>query len=688
MERSPHRSYPLKTGYLKLFKKSCKKGSLIAVGEGLICKMEKSGFAFQLRCLLIWALLCAQVAFAQPLNKDSLLNRLSSAKNDSNKVKLLINLANAFKNSDLPKARNYCNEALTLSRSLKFTRGIFLSMANDISITRLDGNDSLALIKCRQYLTLAEETADPYYLGVGNLNLAEVTDNMGDNVTAVAYALKGLSIAEKLNRQDLLQDAYACLQRLYYSRTEFDKAIFYGKKAIDLALLMKDRKRYVTQSYNLAFTYNITKQFDSSIALSREVIAASQEIGETRIESYAWYNLASISLRNDKVEDALKYAKQCLQLAKNNSDKAIEGSCLTAIASALMQLKKNKEAEDYLLQALKLKEQADDQMGIAEVKAIMANLYFALGEPKKAYALVRESEDFSDAYNESVLSKQSSDLEKKYESEKKDVQIRSQQMLIRQKNILNYILLGSALLLATVLLLAYRNFIITRNLQRQRIAELETEKQLTATEAVLKGEEQERTRLAKDLHDGLGGMLSGIKYSFNAMKGNLIMTPENAQAFERSMDMLDSSIKEMRRVAHNMMPEALVKFGLDVALKDFCHDINQSGALKVTYQSINMEGAAIHESIAITVYRIVQELLNNSIKHSEATSAVVQISKEGPNLNVTVEDDGKGFNVDILQRAQGIGWSNIQNRVGILKGKIDVQSKAGAGTSVFIELKT
>src|SRR5690606_19790125 len=126
-----------------------------------------------------------------------------------------------------------------------------------------------------------------------------------------------------------------------------------------------------------------------------------------------------------------------------------------------------------------------------------------------------------------------------------------------------------------------------------------------------------------------GGMLSGIKYSMNTMKGNLIMTPENAQAFERSMDMLDSSIKEMRRVAHNMMPEALVKFGLDTALQDFCNEINQSGALKVNYQSIGLKDAVIDQTIAITIYRIVQELINNTMKHAAATHAIVQVSKIG-----------------------------------------------------------
>lgn len=170
------------------------------------------------------------------------------------------------------------------------------------------------------------------------------------------------------------------------------------------------------------------------------------------------------------------------------------------------------------------------------------------------------------------------------------------------------------------------------------------------------------------------------------MKENLIMTPENAAAFERSMDMLDSSIQEMRRVAHNMMPEALVKFGLDTALKDFCNDINQSGALNVSYQSIGMENEVVEQTTAITIYRIVQELLNNTIKHTSAKNAIVQLSKEQSKITITVEDDGKGFDTSLLNKTRGMGWSNIQNRVEFLKGKIDVHSKAGKGTSVTVEI--
>ena len=690
MNRPGHRYHPRKTGYCLNLKKSCKKGSLNEVAGWLICSMNRKRLLYGMpKLFIIIAVLAGSYCCdAQKLNTDSLLRLLPAAKEDTNKVLLLINLAKASKNGNIQSAKEYCADALALSLKLRYHKGQFLSLANEISIIRLEGKDSLALQKCKEYLQLAEEQKDPYYMGIAYVNLSEVSDAMSNNEDAIAYALKALSIAEKLKRNDLLNDVYAALQRLYISRSEFDKAINYGLKATEIAKSLKDKGKYSRQLYNLAFTYNLAKEFDKSAAISKEVISVCRALNDTRIESYALYNLCSIELRTGKIEASLQYGMKCLELAKNNTDKAIESSCLTAIGSALIQLKRYKEAETYILQALEIKEQGDDKLGIAEVKDILSDLYFAMGDPKKGYAYSLESEDFSDAYHQSVLSQQSSDLEKKYETAKKDAEIQLQKAALRQKNTINYISIGGALALLIISLLGYRNYKQQKNIQQQRITELETEKQLTATEAVMQGEEQERSRLAKDLHDGLGGMLSGIKYSFNAMKGNLIMTPDNAQAFERSMDMLDSSIKEMRRVAHNMMPEALVKFGLDVALKDFCNDINQSGALQVSYQSIGMDDAVIHSNVAITVYRIVQELINNSIKHAEASTAVVQLAKEGDQLNITVEDDGKGFDAAILAQAKGIGWNNIQNRVEILKGKLDVQSQPGSGTSVFIEIKT
>ena len=168
------------------------------------------------------------------------------------------------------------------------------------------------------------------------------------------------------------------------------------------------------------------------------------------------------------------------------------------------------------------------------------------------------------------------------------------------------------------------------------------------------------------------------------MKDNLIITPENMTVFERSLDMIDTSIKELRRVAHNMMPEMLTKFGLDEALKEYCNTINATKLLTVKYQSLGLE-TRLDKSVEIIIYRIVQELLNNTMKHATATEAFVQIIKEGSRLNVVVEDNGKGFDINVMENNKGAGLTNVRSRVDYLKGQLDIHAEPGKGTLVNIE---
>jgi len=223
-------------------------------------------------------------------------------------------------------------------------------------------------------------------------------------------------------------------------------------------------------------------------------------------------------------------------------------------------------------------------------------------------------------------------------------------------------------------------------LQQQQIRELQKDKQLIAVDAMLKGQEEERSRLAKDLHDGLGGLLSGVKFSLSNMKDNLIVTPDNMAVFERSLDMLDTSIKELRRVAHNMMPEMLSKFGLDEALREYCNTVNTTGIVTIKYQSVGMENR-LEKPTEIIIYRIIQELLNNILKHAVASEALVQLIRENDRLNIVVEDNGKGFDKAIIEESKGAGWASIRSRVEYLKGQLDIHSQPEKGTLVNMEFK-
>jgi signal transduction histidine kinase len=299
----------------------------------------------------------------------------------------------------------------------------------------------------------------------------------------------------------------------------------------------------------------------------------------------------------------------------------------------------------------------------------------ALETYKKYYAA-------NDTLQNEESRKMTLELDKKYDTEKKEKQLLVQQVTIRQKNTLNYILAGSAVTLLLISLLTYRNYRQKQKLQQQKIAELEKEKLLSAAKSILKGQEEERSRLAKDLHDGLGGLLSGVKLQLGAMKGNLILSEEHGQIFNTALVKLDESISEMRRVAHNMMPEALMKLGLQQALQDYCEGLSAAQPFTINGEFYGLE-KRMESGTEVVVYRIVQELLNNAVKHSGASVILAQVMRQENNLTITVEDNGKGFDMPTI--LQGAGLKNIRSRVDYLKGQLDIQTEPGKGTSVHID---
>lgn len=648
--------------------------------------MKKASFIFLLLVITIHN-------YGQVLKRDSLFSQLLSSKEDTNKVNLLLSIGDSFENSSPDTARYYGKMALDLSRSIGFTKGIGKSYRRISFTFAVQSQYDSVLYFNKLGLELARLTKDTFSIGVSLFNIGIAYRFMADYENAVIYNLEGVKLLEGKGYTLIESSMYDGLQVLYMSLAQYEEAIVYGERAAAIGRAQKDKSPLAVALNNLSLSYMEVDQLDKAKAVLDEAISISRAIENKSVEAAAFNNLAEIAIREGKADVLKVYAEKGLQL--NRELNSLEGITSSTLALAIHYLyeKDFVKASAHALSAMKVADENNFLVEKSQCYRILSSIAFARQDLVKGQQYLQQSQKLDgQIFNESLAEKESY-LKVKYETEKKEAKIneleaekKMHQMAMRQRSLVNYLLVGATVTIFGVSLLIFRNHKQKQKLQQQRINELETEKKLMATEAVLKGEEQERTRLAKDLHDGLGGMLSGIKYSLHTMKGNLIMTPENQQAFERSMDMLDSSIKEMRRVAHNMMPEALVRFGLDTALKDFCNDINQSGALQVRYQSIGLADEVLDQTVAITIYRIVQELISNTMKHAAAKTAIVQVTKANGQLSVTVEDDGKGFNTIILNQSKGIGWTNIQHRVDFLKGKLDVNSQPGNGTSVHIEL--
>lgn len=228
-------------------------------------------------------------------------------------------------------------------------------------------------------------------------------------------------------------------------------------------------------------------------------------------------------------------------------------------------------------------------------------------------------------------------------------------------------------------LLAYRVKIIQNNSERLLIEKNLIQQQ--RTQAVLEAEERERIRIARDLHDGIGQTLAAARMTL----GNYIFQKKiDSVEIKNSLDLLEETIREVREISHNMMPSSLTKFGLSSALKQFTNKINTLGKIELELQIVGIK-ERFDEKIELTLFRIIQEVISNIMRHAEAKKVNIELIKHDDELILIIEDNGKGFDTENIEN-NGIGLKNIATRVEYLNGSVIFDSTIGRGTSVIVEI--
>jgi len=626
------------------------------------------------------------VVQAQQTNKrDSLLHLLVHAKEDTSKVHTLLRLAKYYEANNQDSALYYLEKSKDLSALLQFVWGLFSYYQQKSIVSFTKGDYGRAMDENNRALILARQLKDSS-LVIMMLNHIGIVYGLQQNYKEqLDYALQVKNVVEAINDSSRLSGAYHNLANCYNNLTQYRKAVDYALLSIRIYTEYKKRNDYINRVYaTLAQNYEGLQMPDSALYYYDKAIHESVRLSDKYAEASIYGFISDLYANLGRFSEMLKVSEKSLALARVLQSREMEANALRSVADANFFNGNNVIARKDINEALEIAIQDT----LVEVLLNSYGVLASIAARDADYTTFVRANKKTDSIHEVLLNNQliksTAELEKKYETEKKDDQLKLQQAQLQRKSILNYILIGSAIISLLISLLAYRTYKQKQRLQQQRISELEKDKLLVAVDSMLKGQEEERSRLAKDLHDGLGGLLSGVKFSLINMKDNLIITPENMIVFERSLDMIDTSIRELRRVAHNMMPEMLTKFGLDEALKEYCNSINTTKLLTVKYQSLGME-TRLETSIEIIIYRIVQELLNNTMKHATATEAFVQLIREDNRLNVVVEDNGKGFDASPGRTNRGAGLINVRSRVDYLKGQLAIHAEPGKGTLVNIE---
>ena len=627
---------------------------------------------------------------AQQKKIDSVKTLIGKEKKTIEKTGHLYELGDLFEESHPDSAMYYYAAARDFAKGKHFSLGEARYASYAIVILNKQGKFKDALILAEEAAETYKKLNSPKNLSIAYLNIGNQWQYLSDFMAASDYYLKAKNIADSLQDKVTLRTINNNLSSVFTEMKEFEKAELYGMNALALAKENNEPWASLSPLYNLSINEKNQDNYEKALEYINEFENISKELG-SEFDIVDAYLAKGNILGKSNLSAGESYLHNAIERSRELNFPESEMYGYLYLAEIYSAHKKYGNAVKSIEKGIPIAEKLETKYELSDFHKKASEAYEKLGDFEKALEHNRNYEKLIAEIQLEENKNRLLGLEAKYQFKQKEAQIRSlnaeresQILKIKQKNTINYAFAAILLVTGVIGLLVYKNYKNKQKIQAQRIHELETEKQLSATEALLQGQEDERSRMAKELHDGLGGLLSGVKINLNTMQKRLIITEEDGAAFEKSIHLLDESISELRRVAHNLMPESILKYGLDGAIREYLQSI-QNENLNIIYQSYHIENG-LGKQLDISVYRIVQELVNNTLKHAKATEILVQVRKDEELLVLDVEDNGNGFEYQADNKKRGMGLTGISSRVQYWKGNLNIQSDKETGTAVHIEI--
>ena len=623
-----------------------------------------------------------EVAYLKQIN-----NEIESTKNDNIRFYNELLLLDYWSQTDSLKSKKILDRIIASSHKNTFSKGVIAYYQGVFHSKQ--GNNTDAKSYYEEAIKALEH--DSKYIDIlikawYNYALLQVEDKGYDYMvkTLTEYCIP---LSEKSNNTKLLAHSYTQLGLTFMSVGQFDTAEEYHIKALDqLNKIAEKNSVHVLTYFNLVSNYCYKPDSKTAKVYLDRAKELINPFPKSRHYPNYYYQEAMYYTTIQDFDNALASLRKGAKMAKEgNQIKLLHMLYFRTYNVYLMQkdYRKAKEQLEYILAENVLDKGAVNRRITYTQLAAVNDL---LGEYKEAYQWVKKASALSDSLQQNKLLEKMNELEILHQTADKQQKINSlekekkeNELLSKNKN-LRIIFLVIALILS--LIIAFLIFINYKKQQtlnqqinkshEQDLLHLENQRKYEATQAILQGEEQERQRIAQDLHDSMGGMLANIRMSISdkdSFNPNIIL------------EKIDKSIAEMRRISRNLMPETLKNIGLEIALKELCEAMTQKQF------SIQFEAFSLSDNIPFkkqtALYRIVQESISNITKYAQANHVIVQISQHDSLLNLTIEDDGIGF--DKSEIVYGLGLKNIQNRAQLINGTVNITSNKGEGTTINVE---
>jgi signal transduction histidine kinase len=625
----------------------------------------------------------------QPGNPD-VVKILTAEESDITKVRMLFEEGRQqWFGRNLKEANLYLQSSAALAKRIGFD-----SLLADAY--NLLGNVHL---KLQQYdsafyfLQQALDTEDESYASLVYETYSKIYLQLGDYPASLDYALKAASGFEQNPEPRFnMLSVFSCIMigEVLERMGQAERALTYYHKAYKKGLTSSVNWYIKDPILKIANYYVLRNELDRARHLYDTILAIDKDSPSHEPTMHAYIGLAGVAMKEEKYGEAIRFYRKAIEYARQKELAVNIENFHTSLGAAFLSDRQMDSAQYYLQGAILKSGQSLNYSNLSLAYRYLSEWQQARGD----YKLAIESFKLHKAYQDSILNHENArmvgNLEILYQTRQQENEIdrlkqveKEKDLAIQKRNTYIWFAGIVVIVLAIILILLRKNYLNTQRLHAQHVKQMEQQQQVASLQAMINGQEAERTRIARDLHDGLGGLFSTMKMYMSTLQHDEPAL-QRQELFQKSYSLIDSTAEEVRRIAHNMMPEVLMKLGLVNALQDLCRDVSAGRLLSVSLEVHGME-KRLAPATEIMLFRIVQELLNNIIKHSSAAEAIIQFIREGNRLSVLVEDNGKGFNTQVAGGVKRAGLETIESRVAYLNGKISIDSQKDVGTTVMMD---
>jgi len=468
-----------------------------------------------------------------------------------------------------------------------------------------------------------------------------------------------------------------------------DLVVPYFDSAVKLAVQHRDTALYLSVLKNISSHYFTQNQYKEAIAMSGKLLKLAALSGDADALLHGHHIMAASLLKENRPGEALGHSLKYAALAAGSSLKSdrLQGDIL--LGYNYNQLGQYSNAEQHLRNGIRLAEETGNTESVINGYSQLSVACFRMGKYRLSALYNGRIIPLIDSLFRKSNAARIAEMEIKYRSAEKDKSLLQQALLLAQKNndlrtrnIIIVAIIAGSIAVIGLLFALYLNNKHKQRLQADQLQHIRQQEKIKLLLAQMEGVEWERSRLAQELHDGVGGLLAAVRMNFSVLEQKHGDLKESAY-YKETLALLQDSASQVRKTAHNLMPGLLVHQRLDEALCQYCGKINAGHPqTEIAFQAYGME-RPLKDELKRTVFFIVQELITNVIKHAGATQALVQLSARAGLLHVMVEDNGKGLNG--TGKNGGLGLTTLQERVAALGGHSHIQSEPGAGTTIDIE---